>query len=185
MAEGGATTGARGTQDLPIPFASRSVRTEWLRHVATALEVPVTACGLDLGFMLGGRLTDMGQSPADVRAFVDSGEEERTDPEATVTRLLEEQTSLEERLRAQAEELEGAHHSLSDAQRTIEQRTGDGVDTKADVVDKALDRSPVEDGQDDLEKGVRSQQMDHAPDSTSHLIDMDLLGTSNLRGGDM
>ncbi len=60
---------------------------------------------------------------------------------ATLTRLLEEQTSLEERLRAQAEELEGAHHSLSDAQRTME----------ADVVDKALDRSPVEDGQDDLE----------------------------------
>ncbi len=57
--------------------------------------VPVTACGSDLGLMLGGRLTDMGRSPADVRAFVDSGEEE----------------------------LEGAHHSLRDAQRTIEQRT--------------------------------------------------------------
>ncbi len=102
-----------------------------------------------------------------------------------MTRLLEEQTILEERLRAQAEELEGAHHSLSVAQRMMEQRTGDAVDTEADVVDKALDRSPVEDGQDDLEKGVRSQQMDHAPDSTSHLIDMGLLGTSNLRGGDM
>ncbi len=43
-------------------------RVEWLRRVATALEVP------DLGFMLGGRLTDMGRRPADVR---DSGEEDQ------------------------------------------------------------------------------------------------------------
>ncbi len=68
------------------------------------------------------------------------------------------------------------------------------MDTEANVVDEALDRSPVEDGQDDLEEGaqlVRSQQMDQAPvplnrlASTSPLIDMGLLGTSNPRGGDM
>ncbi len=72
--EGEATTGARGTQGLPIPFASRSMKMEWLRRGHSSGSA---SFGSDLRLMLEGRLTDMGRRPANVEAFVDSGEEDQ------------------------------------------------------------------------------------------------------------
>ena len=49
-----------------IPFSLKKVKTEWLRTVATALEVPEAATVLDLRLMVEGKLVEMDHQPVNV-----------------------------------------------------------------------------------------------------------------------
>ena len=50
------------------------MKTEWLRRVATALEVPEAAAVADLRLMVEGKLEEMDHRPVNVQVMVDSGE---------------------------------------------------------------------------------------------------------------
>ncbi len=76
--EGEASGGEpRGAHGLSIPFGSKKMKTEWLRRIATTLEVPSTAPVNELRLMLEGKLTDMSKQPQNVQVIAHTDAEFR------------------------------------------------------------------------------------------------------------
>ncbi len=134
----------RGAHGLPIPFGSKKMKTEWLRKIATELEVPFTAPVNELRLMLEGRLTELDKQPQNVQAVVTHSEEEGG--ASTLSLQDEDGSFLEVLLEAESPE----DHELSEEGESEE--AGDDLREQVRVLQEELQatRTALEEAESEI-----------------------------------